>query len=67
MTRPTGPWTLPTAISVWREEREQNEDTVRAPSHYHWRRTPHNLSRSSASLRSDHDAVVPVITMAWTD
>ena len=22
---------------------------------------------SSASLRSDHDAAVPVITMAWTD
>jgi hypothetical protein len=32
-----------------------------------WRTNTGNLSRSSASLRSDHDAVVPVITMAWTD
>ena len=34
---------------------------------HHWRRIPVNLSRSSASLRSDHDAAVPVIMMAWTD
>ena len=26
-----------------------------------------NLSRRSASHRSDHDAVVPAVTMAWTD
>jgi hypothetical protein len=32
-----------------------------------WRTNTGNLSRSSASLRSDHDAVVRVITMAWTD
>ena len=34
---------------------------------YTWRQTPDTLSRSSASLRSDHDAVVHVITMEWTE
>ena len=28
---------------------------------------PDNLSRSSASLRSDHDALDSVITMEWTE
>jgi hypothetical protein len=32
-----------------------------------WRPNTGNLSHSSASLRSDHDAVVHVITMEWTD
>jgi hypothetical protein len=48
-------------------ERKRRRKTDRTSSHYRWRRTPDNLSRSSASLRSDHDAAVPVITMTWTD
>ena len=46
-----------------RGRRTQTTDTDRAPNRYHWRRTPVNLSRSSASLRSDHDAVDGLITM----
>jgi hypothetical protein len=60
--------TPPTAIIVLRKELESRTKTTASYlDHYHWRTNTGNLSRSSASLRSDHDAVVPVITMAWTD
>jgi hypothetical protein len=70
---PTGLWktaqtrfpTPPTAIIERSTNTERKTQTAHR-DHFHWRRTPDNLSRSSTSLRSDHDAVVPVITMAWT-
>ena len=73
---PTGLWktartrfpTPPTAITqVKGEGRTPNRNLTVNSVTTIWRVNTGNLFRSSASLRSDHDAVVPVITMAWTD
>lgn len=42
--------TAPTAIIFVDEDNEHDQ------GHYHWRSQTGNLSRSSASLRSDHEA-----------
>ena len=55
-----------TAHRHHRRVREREEPRRTKTQTVHWRRTPVNLFRSSASLRSDHDAVVPVITIALT-
>ena len=68
---PTAPWTAhrtrrpqrPTGILVYRFGREKNKN------HYNDARHSRRLIDNTdvlASLRSDHDALEHVITMAWT-